>query len=375
MRNNYELAAYYFPGYHGDPAIEKWHGKGWTEWELVKAATPRFPGHKQPKVPVWEYEDESNPTKMGKKIQTAVDHGINTFIFDWYWHNEGPFLQNALEQGFLNAPNCNELSFALMWANHDWVDIHPAVRNQPYNTLRYGKVNNEVFSRAIEHIINTYFFRENYWRVDGGLYFSIYELDKLIDSFGSLTDTRKALDDFRNRTMNAGLGEIHLNAVVWSETILPGEKAIANVDDVLDVLGFDSATSYVWMHHNEMNSFPAMDYAEFRDISIRDWEKFKSDRKIPYFPNVSVGWDSSPRTIQSDKFDKLGYPYISVLENNSPKEFQVALEAAKQFLDSNDSQQNILTINAWNEWTEGSYLEPDTEYGLGYLEAIRSVFT
>lgn len=37
-------------------------------------------------------------------------------------------------------------------------------------------------------------------------------------------------------------------------------------------------------------------------------------------------------------------------------------------------QPKIMTINAWNEWTEGSYLEPDTVQGLGYLAAIQATF-
>src|SRR5579871_2627735 len=80
-----QVAVYYFPGYHPDPRIDARKGKGWTEWVLVKAATPKFPGHNQPRVPVWGYEDESNPKAMAKKIDAAADHGIDAFIFDWYW--------------------------------------------------------------------------------------------------------------------------------------------------------------------------------------------------------------------------------------------------------------------------------------------------
>src|SRR5262245_42122816 len=71
-----EIALYYCPTYHPDPRFEGMHGKGWTEWELVKVARPRFPGHKQPKMPVWGYEDESDPKAFEKKITAAADHGI-----------------------------------------------------------------------------------------------------------------------------------------------------------------------------------------------------------------------------------------------------------------------------------------------------------
>ncbi len=87
-----------------------------------------------------------------------------------------------------------------------------------------------------------------------------------------------------------------------------------------------------------------------------------------------MGWDSSPRTVQSDVFSNVGYPFMPMLAGNTPLHFQQALERAKEFLDSSDEAPKILTINAWNEWTEGSYLEPDTQHGDSYLQAIRQVF-
>ena len=89
MKNSIQTAAYYFPNYHVDPRNEKIHGTGWTEWELMKHATPRFPGHDQPKVPLWGYEDEADPVAMAKIMDAAADHGIDAFVFDWYWY-EGP---------------------------------------------------------------------------------------------------------------------------------------------------------------------------------------------------------------------------------------------------------------------------------------------
>src|ERR1041385_4237660 len=97
-------------------------GKDWSEWELVKAAKPRFTGHQQPKVPLWGYGDESDPKVMAQKIAAAADHGIDAFIFDWYYSNEGPSLESALARGFLGAANNTRLKFALMWANDDMTE-------------------------------------------------------------------------------------------------------------------------------------------------------------------------------------------------------------------------------------------------------------
>src|SRR6185436_3380354 len=144
------------------------------------------------------------------------------------WYEDGPYLQRGLEEGFLKAPNADRLKFALMWANHDWTDIHPATRARPHNTLAKGVVSRKAFDAATAHIIGAYFSHPSYWRVNGGLYFSLYELMSLVKGLGGIVETRRALDDFRARTRAAGLGDIHLNAVVWGVQILPGEQAVKN---------------------------------------------------------------------------------------------------------------------------------------------------
>ena len=78
----YQVGAYYFPNYHVDPRNEAVHGKGWTEWELVKRAEPRFAGHTQPKIPLWGCEDKARPDVMVRKIDVAATHGLHHWIFE-----------------------------------------------------------------------------------------------------------------------------------------------------------------------------------------------------------------------------------------------------------------------------------------------------
>ncbi|HSW50312.1 MAG TPA: glycoside hydrolase family 99-like domain-containing protein [Bryobacteraceae bacterium] len=370
-----QIGAYYFPNYHrSDRRNAAWHGEGWCEWELVKRAEPRFPGHLQPRVPLWGYEDESEPAVMGKKIVAAADAGIDAFIFDWYWYEDGPFLERALEEGFLRAPNTKRLKFSLMWANHDWVDVHPATRNTPPRVLAPGCISARAFHAACDRMIDLYFPHPSYWRVNGGLYLSFYMIAGLVQGIGSVEAARTALDHFRDRVRGAGLGELHLNAVVWGEQILPGEKKVDDVNGLLDALGFDSVGSYVWIHHRALHRFPVTSYPDYRELCVKDFAAFTDRYRLPYFPNVTVGWDSSPRTIQSDQLLPQGYPYTPILAHNEPAEFQKALEAARAFFEKEKTRTPVLTVNSWNEWTEGSYLEPDTLHGCGYLDALRKVF-
>ena len=371
----YQVGAYYFPNFHHDTRNDDWHGKNWNEWRLLQAAKPRFPGHQQPKIPLWGYEDEANPTVMAKKIDAAADHGLTSFIFDWYWYEDGPYLNRCLDEGFLHAENNHRLKFSLMWANHDWTDIHPAQRNwkKGINTLAYGKVSPQAFYAATEHMIKHYFCHPSYWRIDGAAYLSIYMIAGLVQSFGDVQSTKNALDELRSRVRAAGCGELHLNAVVWGRQILPGETKPANINQLLKDLGFDSVTSYVWIHHQGLNRFPRTDYADYMKENIKDFQRFSDKYELPYYPNVTMGWDPSPRTIQTDEYDDVGYPFTATLCNNTPKNFKTALQAAKDFMDRRNTSK-ILTINAWNEWTEGSYLEPDMENGEGYLNAIKEVY-
>lgn len=368
------LAAYYFPNYHRDPRNDQWHGSGWTEWELAKVARPRFEGHQQPKVPLWGYEDESDPAVFAKKIQAAADHGIDTFLFDWYWYEDGPYINGGLEKGFLKAENNHRMTFALMWANHDWVDIHPLKYRTPQRVLIPGCVSNEAFERLTDWIIEKYFSHPCYWKIDGKPYFSVYELDKLIEGLGGLEKACQALKRFAEKARKIGLAGIHFNAVVWKIPILPGEKTAADANGLLDTLGFSSVTSYVWVHHDWPSGFPTASYSEMASRAPQKWQDIASEYRLPYYPNVTMGWDSSPRACQSDVYENLGYPFGFILEGNTPEIFRYALLSAREYLLRKPASERILTINAWNEWTEGSYLEPDTIHQMGYLQAIRDVF-
>ena len=369
-----QVASYYFANYHpGDARNDKLKGKGWCEWELVKAAKPRFAGHHQPNVPLWGYRDESDPKVMSQKIAAAADYGLDAFIFDWYWYDDGPFLEAALDEGFLKAPNNQRLKFALMWANHDWVDLHPASRGKPHRLLFPGAVTRRTFDTIVDHVVEKYFKHPSSWKIDGCPYFSIYDLGKLLASFGSVEATRTALDHFRVKTKAAGFADLHLNAVVWGQPILPGEGKPADNVELVRRLGFDSVSSYVWVHHVGLPR-QETDYREVQEAYLLYCDRAEKMFPVPYYPNVSMGWDPSPRCNQADQFGNFGYPFTNTISGNTPQRFQAALEAVRQRLQSRPENQRVLTINCWNEWTEGSYLEPDTVHGMKYLEAIRDVF-
>lgn len=366
-----QTAVYYFPNFHVDPRNEAVHGKGWTEWELMKHAGARFPGHMQPKIPAWGYEDEADPAVMAKKIDAAADHGLDVFIFDWYWY-EGPFLERALNEGFLGAPNRSRMKFALMWANHDWKNFHPGNRDTGNYKITFPwTTRKDTIPYVWDYLIEHYLTQPNYWKINGKPYFSIYAISRFISQMGGVEDAAEVLEDFRARAKAAGLTGLHLNAV-GLDMLDRSPQSAARHDQVIKA-GFDSCTSYncVCLSEKWMQEFPRVDFQEMADDYIEVAKKTMQALPFPFYPVITTGWDPSPRTIQSEVYDPTPcYPWMAVMES-SPEKLADATRKTAELLMTRPADERIMFFNAWNEWTEGSYLEPDNFYGMKLLEAIR----
>ena len=368
-----EILAYYFPNWHVDPRNEIWHGKGWTEWNVAKYATPRFPGHHQPKIPLWGYEDEADPAVMAKKIDAAADHGIDGFIFDWYYYDDAPYRQRCLEEGFMRAANLGRTKFAVMWCNHDAIQAHPGCVAGPRPVLASGAVTPEIFRRATQYCIDHYFANPSYLRVKGKLFYSVYLLPKMVKELGGPAAARALFDDFRERVREAGLGELHFTAVYVGSKYRDGKPNTLEVNELTAAVGLDSRTAHCWdwSAHQE---FPCVDYATVAAEHAALRRRLAADFALPYNPVVMPGFDSSPRTVQSDVYSRVGYPFVPILCGSTPAAFERVLREARSFVESAEFRGDFLTIHSFNEWTEGTCLEPDEEFGFGYLEAIRNVF-
>ena len=359
-----DIAAYIWPAYTGDePRTRMFWGEGIGEWQTVKIATSKSPEQSWPRRPLWGYVNEADPYVMSMEIDAAADHGVNVFIYDWYWYDHRPFLEQCIDNGFLKAPNRDRMKFYLMWANHSanhlW-DIRQSDTNSQ-TVIWGGAVDRHDFEIIVHRVIDKYFSQPNYYTIDGCPVFMIYELANLINGLGGVDKCREALDYFREETVRAGFKGLNIQATVWNISC----SNISGVDSQMcgmsktdfDKLGFDSMTHYQFVHFVNMNR----DYAEIIPDVECEWQKIDSTFSQTYFPHISVGWDSNPR------FHKF---LPVVCRNNTPELFGKALEMAGAYLDRHPKRQRLITVNSWNEWTETSYLEPDDLYGYGYLDAI-----
>jgi hypothetical protein len=363
-----DVAAYIWPAYTGNEHRTKmFWPEGIGEWETVKKAKAKFPGHSWPRRPVWGYVNEADPYVMEMEIQAAADHNVNVFIYDWYWYDGRPFLENCLNDGYLKASNNHKVRFYLMWANHDvnnlW-DLRLS-HNIEENIIWRAGVGKGEFERICHRLINNYFHHPSYYCIDSKPVFMLYDLQTFIDGIGGLSAATTALELFREIAVRSGLPGLHLQASLRNNTcnISGVDTSIQeSQESVIDRIGFDSISHYQFVHFTDIDR-------EYKDIMHdveNEWKQIDQNYKIPYIPHISVGWDNNPR------FKEF---HSGIVRGNTPDQFAEGLKKAHNYLEKRPHQPQLITINSWNEWTETSYLQPDNLYGYGYLEAVKKVFS
>lgn len=370
-KRTYDIAAFVWPSYHPDDRAKIFWPMGVGEWETVMKNEPHYEGHQQPRRPVWGYVNEADRYVMEMQLAAAADHGVNVFIYDWYWYDGLPYLEACLNEGYLKARNNSRVKFYLMWANHDvnlmWdrrnADDAASKKNQA--TIWRGSVGRPEFEKIARRWIEKYFSQPTYYKIGGKPVLMIYDLEKLIEGLGGVEETRAALEWLRGEVSKAGHPglELQLSMRRHSDNSLSGIAGdnIGTQKEVVEKLGFDSLTHYQFCHFADVNR----DYGAVMQDVKKEWEAVKGNYRAAYYPHVSIGWDSSPRTPK-----RVG----AVIKNNTPANFEKALREAKAFIDAQPGRAPLITVNSWNEWTETSYLQPCDLYGYGYLEAVKRVF-
>ena len=368
VESEISVAAYIWPSCHYEPrnAEVLWPEKT-GEWEIIRKGTPRFEGHYQPRVPLWGYEMDDDPEVMEKWIETASGHGVNVFIFDWYWFDGAPFLESSINNGFLKAGNNEKMQFYLMWANHD-------VKKNYWNHYKYdsdsllwsGSVDQENFRIIVDRVISLYFHQPNYFKIEGLPVFSIFNFNKFVGDFKGLEGARDELEYFRSETLRAGYPGLHVQVIGFggdnSPGLLnPGLSEGKSNQELASYLGINSVTKYNWGQGEGVE-----DYLVWGEQAIKRRANWDEALDIPYFPNVSIGWDDTPRFPAKGKSNVIHY-------NNTPESFAAYLHGAREYVLDHPDEPNLITLFSWNEWVEGGYLLPDKKWGFGYLEAVKRI--
>ena len=368
MKKQYDVAAYIWPAYTGDePRTRMFWPEGIGEWQSVKNTIPKENGYHWNRQPLWGYENEADPAVMEKQIDEATKHGVNVFIYDWYWFDNRPFLENCLNDGFLKAKNKDKMKFYLMWANHDANHCWNRELSDEYadTVIWKGAVGKPAFETVVHRVIEKYFSQPNYYKINGCPVFMIYDVMNLVKGLGGILQTQEALAWFREETKKAGFPDLHFQLTIWGEESFNLSGVDSNMNgttkEIVDLLKPDSVSHYQFAHFVNIDR----DYAEILKDVEKEWNRVDKGYSAPYFPHVSCGWDNNPR------FYKFRH---GVVKNNTPENVKKGFQMAKDYLDAHPDLPPLVTVNSWNEWTETSYLQPDDFYGYGYLEAVKSVF-
>ncbi len=356
------VLAYVYPGWHPIPERDAGFYPGFTEWDLVYGAAPRFPGHAQPRLPLWGRYDDRDPIEIGRRVALCRDHGIDGLVYGFFWCRGKRVFQDALDLGYLGSAEGAAFPFAVMWANRMPRRVLPVARPDAAVIEADRLVPSDVddFVALIRYVAERYFVRDNYLRVDGRAYFSIYDSTFLIAELG-IDGTRAAIAQARAMLRAGGFPDLYLVAIE------PNDERLRQVAS----LGFDAVTNYVLLP--DWKGEFLQDYDERVAIRAAQWPALAARSGLPYHPAVAPGWDASPRGADFGPARPSKYPWWPIVTGEHPDRFRAAVARAVDYARATGrpADEQLVFLSSLNEWSEGHYLEPDTRFGLGWMEAVR----
>jgi hypothetical protein len=340
-----EIAAYYVP--------LRW--KKHCEWNLIQQAKSYVDWQQQPRVPLqWYYNDE-NPETMKKQIALASGYWVSAFIFDRYW-KKGKLELDAPIHNFISNPW--PMKFAVMRA---WKTAKKDLPSYPWivspeEQSRRVETDVQDFCAMLEYCQIHYFSQDFYLTIDDRPYFVLYNVEWFINKlwreyFIEMMEAARSLFTQNWRT------QPYISWVIISDIDASG-------------LGLDAITGYNYLPDFTPQQEMIQEYETLISQKQKKREQLQIHSQLPYIPSIATGWDASPRWSRVEKFEQsLWYPWIPLVVGNTPALFGKFLQEGIDFAKKHTSK--IVSICAWNEWSEGSYLEPDERYGYGYLEEIK----
>ncbi len=344
-----KLIAFYLPQYHPIKENDRWWGKGFTEWTNVAKARANYDGHRQPRRPAdLGYYDLRNAETMEEQAQLAARYGLSGFCYYYYWFDGKRLLERPLEQ--MLATGKPDFPFCLCWANENWTRTWDGMSQNVLIEQDYSEEND---LNVIKDLAR-YFASDNYIRIDGKPLLLVYRVKEL-PRFARTAET------WRNYARSIGVGEIIIASVESFElSSNPEDPSKYGCDISVEFPPHGMVHDQALQVSNRAKEFVGSvhDYRELAGEYMRreepGWKRLRS---------VLVGWDNTPR--RQDR--------SLVLEHATPGAFQAWLEwTITRTIEQNYGDERIVFINAWNEWCEGSYLEPDSDFGHGYLQALKN---
>ncbi len=346
------LIAFYLPQFHPIPENDEWWGEGFTEWRNVSAAKPIFPGHHQPHVPaeLGYYDLRQGETRIAQ-AELARQYGIEGFCYYHYWFNGRRLLEHPLNE-LMNSGE-PDFPFCICWANENWTRRWDGRDKEILMQQKYSEEDDRNHIRSLFPIFQD----KRYIRINGKPLFLVYRT-------GDLPDPARTAEIWRDEARLAGIGELHLCRVESMDKSDPR------------LMGFDAAVEFApdwWNKGPELgtdsklleHAGPGIEkicetnyvhsYEDLADTmmskSIPDYQRYRC---------VTPTWDNWARMTKG----------ANVFLGSTPEKYRNWLSRTITATNARlMGEERLVFINAWNEWAEGSHLEPDQKFGHGYLEA------
>lgn len=351
MQKKARLIAFYLPQFHPIPENDRWHGKGFTEWTNVTKAKPLFEGHYQPHLPadLGFYDLRVSEARIAQ-ADMAREYGIEGFCYWHYWFGNG---RRILERPFNEVLKTGEpdFPFCLAWANASWTGIWYGMSD---NVLLEQIYPGEDDYKAHFYAILDALRDKRYLTVNGKKLIFIY------DPHG-LPNAKAFTDTWRSLAKKEGLEGIYFVGATHGEE----EPVYDGFDGSTQLAPFECIPRKLNLRQRLLNLIIKRESVKLRrKHEYQELVEYLDKRTLwkNEFPLIMPNWDNTPRS---------GFNG-SVLQNSTPELFKEMLQNA---INKNSHLKNpderIIFIEAWNEWAEGNYLEPDRQYGHAYLQVIK----
>lgn len=346
--------AFYLPQFHRIPENDRWWGKGFTEWNNVIRAKPLFRSHYQPKLPAdLGFYDLSAESTQVAQAELASSFGIHGFCYYYYWFNGKKLLNQPIENMLKSGKP--DFPFCVCWANENWSRNWDGQNKHVLMEQQYSEESNmDLIHEFIKMMKDPRYIKHN-----GKPVLLVYRI-KIIPNW------LKTAEMWREECRKAGLGEIHLCSIRFGLEPLEGMPDQHGLDSYVMFPPQDMRFVDAKANVQDLNSGFGGTMYSYDEVVDADVTRFRPGYQWPVHRGAMLGWDNTARRLTSAR----------VFVGCTPMRYRSWI---KQILEQEDrhnpNNESLLFINAWNEWAEGTTLEPDQKYGTSYLEATKSVLS
>lgn len=356
-----KIIALYLPQFHTIPENDEWWGEGFTEWVNVRNSKPLFSGHNQPRVPLnGNYYDLSQVDTLRWQASLANEYGVYGFCFYHYWFANGKrLLEKPAEMLLANGDI--PLRFCFSWANEPWARTWDGKAHQVLMPQEYGEEKD--WREHFDYLL-PFFKDERYIKEDGKPMFVIYKMQ-------SIPNLKEMMDCWIAWAQEAGLPGIHFVETLRDRTTdkrdlpisarMEFEPVMAEYHDSNLTLNYNRIRRRILNVTNHLFGKRALLNRPLSFTRISALAK-KLNSPVGTYGGAFVGWDNSPRRGLA----------ATIIKPATKEEFKDFL-ASIMHKTINTYHTQYVFINAWNEWAEGTYLEPDELNKYAYLEAIKEL--